>query len=576
MTGGAGNGAPGGACRRLAALAGHIYGKEAQPLWVQLMDAGAAPKIANRPKGCRCTAEKWRYVCRCFPCLEHAGRVGDFEWTTELLQARPAVPLQWKLKSETVSGSPEDPADKELGADQISGVTHYVSPDGRVVGPLTPSVHPRFSGIATFARLPQLRELVAVKEAAGALLRLRLLSAHRAGASRGQEETFILARIGTVVQRTRPVSGDRAWVFASGGPDLTFKVTPEDGVLELELFVSATGHSMGRCRIGLWSLPESRWARRELPLEDGLGQGIVFEAFLERNKANLADIAVLGVPFDSGCSFRPGARFGPEAIRANSRLIRPFLIGTGQRPLLERQVADAGDVPTTPFGIEQATAQIVQACKEQLQIARRLVLVGGDHTLSYPAIKAVADKFGPVVLIHFDSHLDTFPPMYNQDVWHGSPFRKCWEEGLLAKDGSTHIGIRATTYSKKDFADSDVMGIATLTAEDVHGRGVPDCVRVVRERYELSNHAPVYLSIDIDVLDPSVAPGTGTPEFGGLLAHQLLQFVRGMKGLPIVAADLVEVAPAYDHAGITAMAGAHLIHEEIALISSCMDVDGFG
>ncbi|CAE7291927.1 gbh [Symbiodinium necroappetens] len=145
-------------------------------------------------------------------------------------------------------------------------------------------------------------------------------------------------------------------------------------------------------------------------------------------------------------------------------------------------------------------------------MARRLVVVGGDHTLSYPVIKAVAEKFGPVVLVHFDSHLDTFPPMYGQHVWHGAPFRNCWEEGLLAKDGSTHIGIRATTYSAEDFHDSENMGIATLTAEDVHERGVPACVEAVWNRWRRSGNAPVYLSVDIDVLDPSVAPGTGTPE----------------------------------------------------------------
>lgn len=343
----------------------------------------------------------------------------------------------------------------ELGTAKRGDTTRLTSPDGSIIGPVAPSAHPRYSGIATFARLPQLHELSP--------------------------------------ERTEPV-----------------------------------------------------------------------------------DIAVLGVPFDSGCSFRPGARFGPESIRSHSRLIRPYMIKMQQRPLLERQVVDAGDVAATPFGIQMATEQIVNACRENLKAARRLVLMGGDHTLSYPAIKAVKEKFGPVVLIHFDSHLDTFPPMYGQDVWHGSPFRKCWDENLLAKDGSTHIGIRATTYSVQDFDDSDKMGIATLTAEDVHEKGTKACIDVIRTRYrERGGGAPVYLSVDIDVLDPSVAPGTGTPEFGGLLAHQLLSILRGLEGLPIVGADVVEVAPAYDHAGITAMAGANVILEEIALINSCMDDDGF-
>jgi len=340
----------------------------------------------------------------------------------------------------------------DLGQIELHGVQRHTSPDGRIIGALTPGVHPRYAGIATFARLPQKHELP----------------------------------------------------------------------------------------------PNSQ-----------------------------VDIAVLGVPFDSGCSFRPGARFGPEAVRTNSRLIRPYMIAQAQRPLLERQVIDAGDVAVTPFGIDRAVDQIFNESRRQLRDARRLVAIGGDHTLSYPVIKAVAEKFGPVVLIHFDSHLDTFPPMYDQDIWHGSPFRVCWEDGLLAKDGSTHVGIRATTYCSDDFAESDKMGIATLTAEDVHDRGVEACLQVVRERHQKSGGAPVYLSIDIDVLDPSVAPGTGTPEFGGLLAHQLLKFVRGLKGLPIVGADVLEIAPAYDHAGITAMAAAHLALEILGLMNSCMDADGF-
>jgi len=371
---------------------------------------------------------------------------------------------------------------------------------------------------------------------------------------------------------------------ASTGPavgssvEMVFQVAEHDGSLELELSnetSSGDAVCLGRICLGLWILPFGAWMRRKEVLVGSEGVEVEFEVRLDLVQECHVDIAVLGVPFDSGCSFRPGARFGPESIRVNSRLIRPYLIEMRQRPLLERQVVDAGDVAVTPFGIDMAMAQILDACRAKLKVARRLVLMGGDHTLSYPSIKAVSEKFGPVVLIHFDSHLDTFPPMYNQDVWHGSPFRKCWEEGLLAKDGSTHIGIRASTYSSQDLLDSDAMGIATLTAEDVHEKGVDACLDVVRKRCERAAGAPVYLSIDIDVLDPSVAPGTGTPEFGGLLAHQLLKFVRGFEGLPIVGADVVEVAPAYDIAGITAMAAANLMVEEIALMNRCMDSDGF-
>ncbi|CAE7575701.1 gbh [Symbiodinium natans] len=482
-------------------------------------------------------------------CLEAFKRIFfDFEWTPSLLGAQPAtLPWQWRRGARGVgsgalsvsacsSDLPKDPPEKQdpLVTEEHAGLVRLRRDGpGAPLGPVAPSKHPRFAGIATFARLPQLHELRSFGSAAAATLEVR---------------------------QSEP--GAPSSAVSLGGPwhdlgtsALSLPVSSEDGSVSIRL-------AGGQKTLGLWTLPQDRWHRAggvDLRLTRAPGE---------------VDIAFLGVPFDSGCSFRPGARFGPEAIRSNSRLIRPYMITQQQRPLLDRQVVDTGDASPTPFNIQQAVEEIHAACKQRLQIARRLVVVGGDHTLSYPVIKAVAEKFGPVVLVHFDSHLDTFPPMYGQQVWHGAPFRNCWEEGLLAKDGSTHVGIRATTYSAEDFHDSEAMGIATLTAEDVHERGVPACVEAVWRRWRRSGNAPVYLSIDIDVLDPSVAPGTGTPEFGGLLAHQLLQFIRGLKGLPIVGADVVEVAPAYDHAGITAMAAANLLLEEIALISSCMDSDG--
>lgn len=470
----------------------------------------------------------------------------------------------------------------DLALEQLDGTTRFTSTDGRIIGPTSPSVHPRYSGIATFARLPQLHEVLSKQPWSGGNLSVRVLGGHSlknrdTGLLGDLSDPYVVVRIGGVEQRTSTIKNDLDPVWSNDN-EFSFTLGESDGVLELEVFNANAvmkDTTLGRASLGIWALPHGRWQHRREVLVDGTGGELEVDLCLDRHPSGAVDIAVLGVPFDSGCSFRPGARFGAEAIRANSRLIRPYMIAAQQRPLLERQVADAGDVACTPFGIQQAMDQILQGCREKLRVAKRLVLMGGDHTLSYPAIKAVAEKWGPVALIHFDSHLDTFPPMYGQDTWHGAPFRKCWEDGLFAKDGSTHVGIRATTYDYQDFVDSDEMGIATLTAEDVHERGVHACVEVVRRRYEKSGGAPVYLSIDIDVLDPSVAPGTGTPEFGGLLAHQLLAFVRGLRGLPIVAADVVEVAPAYDHAGITAMAGANILLEEIALINSCMDTDGF-
>eukprot|EP00931_Biecheleriopsis_adriatica_P105069 TRINITY_DN79665_c0_g1_i1.p1 TRINITY_DN79665_c0_g1~~TRINITY_DN79665_c0_g1_i1.p1 ORF type:complete len:567 (+),score=92.53 TRINITY_DN79665_c0_g1_i1:51-1703(+) len=548
---------------RLHRIAAHIHGPQGSklPLWAELMDAGHEP-LQKPQSGCRCTSGKWQYVCSCYPCMAHMGREDEFDWTPSLLAAKPAsLPAQWRPKSnlamESCAGKdglprPSPPAQEPIRNEKMGSITRMTLDSNGQIGPATPSVHPRFSGIATFARLPQLHEFQALRGSSSATLHLKQLTAC---------DTAVHARVGG--QQVRLEAEQEA----------SMALGTEAGTLELEI-------GDMKATMGLWALPQDRWSRNQFelthPRSAGNSLSLEFELLLEKEPTKWpVDIALLGVPFDSGCSYRPGARFGPEAIRANSRLIRPYMIEQQQRPLLERQVVDCGDVAATPFGIDKAVTQIYEACKARLQQARRLLLLGGDHTLSYPGIKAVAEKFGPVVLVHFDSHMDTFPPMYGQDVWHGAPFRNCWNDGLLAKDGSTHIGIRATTYASEDFQESDAMGIATITAEDVHEKGVAACVEVVHQRYRQSGGAPVYLSIDIDVLDPSVAPGTGTPEFGGLLAHQLLQFIRGLKGLPIVAADVVEVAPAYDHAGITAMAAANVVLEEIGLISSCMDSDGF-
>ncbi|CAJ1388472.1 unnamed protein product [Effrenium voratum] len=537
--------------RRIHTIAAHINGHDDEPLWVGLMDAGHNP-VAKPRYGCRCSADKWQYVCTCYPCLRKAGREEDFDWTPSAILAEPEkIPPQWRSKAslQPVSCSsdlprPSPPIQEDLQQMEAAGMTRFRLGKDGAIGPLAPSAHPRFGGISTFARLPQLHEVRTIQPSSKATLRLRF--------AQGAEAAGTTVTLGEQSASVQP------------GAETCLSVAPEDGTLQVE--VAGT-----QFKLGLWTLPHDRWHCERFLLSD---KAVEFDLFLDRQFKQI-DIALIGVPFDSGCSFRPGARFGPEAIRSNSRLIRPYMIAQQQRPLVDRQVVDTGDVIPTPFNIKQAVDTIYQACKHRLQIAKRLVVIGGDHTLSYPSIKAVAEKYGRVVLVHFDSHLDTFPPLFGQDVWHGAPFRNCWEEDLLAKDGSTHVGIRATTYSAEDFHESDQMGIATLTAEDVHEYGSQACVDTIWRRWKKSGGAPVYLSVDIDVLDPSVAPGTGTPEYGGLLAHQLLQIIRGLRGLPIVAADVVEVAPAYDHAGITAMAAANILLEQIGLISSCMTSDGF-
>ncbi|CAK0824725.1 unnamed protein product, partial [Prorocentrum cordatum] len=493
---------------RLQRVLEHVHGRQADgvPLWARLADAGHDPRPKPPEGQCRCSADKWRYVCRCFACLEHWGRAHEFEWTPDLVRPR-------HLSPRAVAGGPAPPAGRkkfdDIALEEVSGSTRLTSADGRIIGPQSPSVHPRYSGISTFARLPQLHELLANQSSSSGLLHVRVLGGHSlrdrdTGILGDVSDPYVVVRVGTVEHRTPTIKNDLNPVW-TGDNEFSFTLGGQDGVLELEVRnanLLIPDNSLGRTSVGLWTLPSGRWQQRREKLVDGQGGELEVDLCLERRSAGTVDIAVLGVPFDSGCSFRPGARFGAESIRANSRLIRPYMIAAQQRPLLERQVVDAGDVACTPFGILQAMDSIFQGCREKLQVARRLVVMGGDHTLSYPVMKAVKERFGPVALIHFDSHLDTFPPMYEQDTWHGSPFRKCWEDGLLAKDGSTHIGIRGSTYAYQDLVDSDQMGIATLTAEDVHERGVQTCLEVVRGRYERAGGAG-----DRSVMDPQAKSG---------------------------------------------------------------------
>lgn len=270
------------------------------------------------------------------------------------------------------------------------------------------------------------------------------------------------------------------------------------------------------------------------------------------------DIAVVGIPFDGGTTYRPGARFGPSAVRQGSRLLRPYNPAVGALPFELAQVVDAGDIACTPFGTEEAVTQIEAAAEALLADGGRLVAIGGDHTVALPLLRATAARHGPLALVHFDAHLDTWDVYFGQRFTHGSPFRRAWEEGLLQRDHSTHVGLRGPLYSSTDLVDDAGMGFAQITTDDVADRGT---AAVVAHMLERVGDAPLYVSIDIDVLDPAHAPGTGTPEAGGLTSRELLALVRGLGSSRIVGADVVEVSPAYDHAEITAIAAAHVVYE---------------
>jgi agmatinase len=289
-----------------------------------------------------------------------------------------------------------------------------------------------------------------------------------------------------------------------------------------------------------------------------------FARLPRRDEVERCDIAVVGVPFDSGVTYRPGARFGPIGVRTASRLLRSYHPGLDVEPFRLAQVADVGDIAVTPFSIEEAVAQIEASARTILDDSRHLVAIGGDHTIALPLLRAVRERFGPVAVVHFDAHLDTWDTYFGADITHGTPFRRASEEGLLVADRSIHVGTRGPLFTPHDLVDDTRLGFGVVAAMDLETDHIEGVVRRIHERV---GDAPVYVSVDIDVLDPAAAPGTGTPEAGGLTSRELLGILRGMADLPIVSGDVVEVAPAYDHAEITATAAAHVVYELIAILA---------
>jgi agmatinase len=277
-----------------------------------------------------------------------------------------------------------------------------------------------------------------------------------------------------------------------------------------------------------------------------------------------ADVAILGIPFDSGTSYRPGARFGPNHIREASRQLHPYHQTHDVYPFAVHQVVDAGDLGVTPYNIEAAIASIEKSTDEYAEQGIRLVTLGGDHTIALPLLRSVAKKYGPVGVIHFDAHLDTWDTHFGAQVWHGSPFRRAAEEGLLDPNRCVHVGLRGGVYDKGELEADGVLGFQVIRADDFETQSAARIVDRIRQRVE---GGPVYISVDIDILDPSHAPGTGTPEVAGLSTRELFATLRGLTGLGIVGADVVEVAPAYDHASLTGLAAAHTVWEILSLLA---------
>jgi agmatinase len=275
------------------------------------------------------------------------------------------------------------------------------------------------------------------------------------------------------------------------------------------------------------------------------------------------DVAILGIPFDGGTSYRPGARYGPREIRNQSSLIRPYNPVLKVAPFERLNVADYGDIDPAPVSIE-STYQLIE--KEMATLLEKDVLpvtVGGDHSISLPILRAVARKLGPVALVHFDSHPDTWDEYFGGKYFHGTPFRRAVEEELVDPKRMIQIGIRGSLYEEADFDFQKEHGISLVTIGEVKGEGVD---AIVRRIHEVAT-GPVYISFDIDAVDPAFAPGTGTPEVGGLDSYEAVSLVRGFKGLEPVGFDLVEVSPLYDGPGqVTSLLAANLLFEFISTL----------
>ena len=278
-----------------------------------------------------------------------------------------------------------------------------------------------------------------------------------------------------------------------------------------------------------------------------------------------ADAAVLGVPFDSGVTYRPGARFGPSHIRESSRLLRPYNPALDVSPFASLQVADAGDLAVNPFSIDEAITGIEHGARGLLQRVPHLLTLGGDHTIALPLLRAFAAAHGPVAVVHFDAHLDTWDTYFGASYTHGTPFRRASEEGLLDRAGCIHVGIRGPLFSDADLGQDSELGFQVISAPEADHLGVAGMVQRIADRV---GDRPAYVSVDIDVLDPAHAPGTGTPEAGGLTSRELLGVLRSFASLNLIGADIVEVAPSYDHAQITGIAAAHVGYELLSALAA--------
>lgn len=297
------------------------------------------------------------------------------------------------------------------------------------------------------------------------------------------------------------------------------------------------------------------------------GPGTLFR-LPSQDDAQGLDIALIGVPLDIGTSNRAGSRFGPREIRGQSVLVRPYGMATGAAPFDSFQVADIGDVPINTFNLAESIDIIEAYYWGVMATGAKTVSMGGDHTVTLPILRALHQRFGKMALVHVDAHADINDSMFGERVCHGTIFRRALEEGLVAGEHMFQIGLRATGYAAEDFDWARQQGVRVVPAEECWYGSLAPLMEEVRAN--IGSEMPVYLSFDIDGLDPSVAPGTGTPEPAGLTTSQGLEIIRGLHGCNLIGADLVEVSPPYDTTGNTSLLAANLIFEMLCSFPGCV------
>ncbi|MGM8213650.1 agmatinase [Virgibacillus sp. W0430] len=276
------------------------------------------------------------------------------------------------------------------------------------------------------------------------------------------------------------------------------------------------------------------------------------------------DFAIVGVPFDNAASYRPGARYGPEAIRSASPLVRTY------SPYHQINVfdyvsgVDFGDVPVLPGDIQETYKKIEEVIYPLCQAKVIPIVLGGDHSITLGELRAINRTYGKVAIVQFDSHTDVGDVHLGQKYTHGTPFRRAVEEGLIDPEYSIQIGMRGSLDGPEEIDDSKELGFQVISADEFYAMGIADVIKEIKNRV---NDKPVFMTFDIDFIDPAFAPGTGTPEVGGVLSREALQLIRGLTDIQFVGFDLVEVLPKYDHSEITSSLASNIIFEMIALLA---------